>query len=63
MRAGAAAQEVSRTATAIAVVVLLVMLQCLLAIVRMALGSFRINPGASGFLFFCPFRFQLPDVA
>lgn len=48
--AGVAGQEVSRTATAIAVLVLLIVLQCLLAVVRMALGSFRINPGASS----CP---------
>lgn len=45
-RAGAATQDVSRTATAIAVLVLLITLQCLLALVRLALYCFGVNPGA-----------------
>ncbi|BDA46025.1 probable Tectonin beta-propeller repeat-containing protein 1 at N-terminal half [Coccomyxa sp. Obi] len=47
-RQGAVSQELSRTASAIAVVVLLVTLQCFLALVRMALAFFRINPGWLG---------------
>lgn len=50
---GANGQEVSRTASAIAVVILLVTLQCFLALVRMALALFRINPGASSLPALC----------